>query len=936
MLLILLVEFRRELRYLQLSIDSRAAGGNGAMSKQSPLIQYSKRGPPYVKTGGNNHDELSAPAISDAFSVASERCSVRGCTNTFATQPPKIFVPFPTQPSKRLRWLKVIGLDPANLPSHKLFCCEDHFDLKRDVMHLSTLRSVNSGVVPNLLKETVVPHKHTNDVGVDYQVGSSTGDRTPPEEQMNACLTRSECTNETDPLSSSSAELMVKEEPDPDPVPERRPSIRVKSTHELMISSISSLAEPPKSCTRPPEAHRLPRTHEPPTSSSPVVPMSIIRPNPEKPNPVKSSVVDNYRECAVHGCPHNHRTFPQISLVYVPVLESMRRDWYKAIGRTFSKKSVHENVYVCATHFHEDDLEVIKPNYRAQGTPLASHSFRRAKDGVVPTLKLDLSTGHREVSSPPMSRIIQKNQPPRVPDLTPHSPSALMSGAAKLQAPPPAKPQAPPPAKPQAPPPAKPQAPPPAKPQAPPPANPQAPPPAKPQAPPPRAVGPRLDKVVESPLPKASKPIIPVQPRYKKYVPKSMPQYPECKHTPEEEFQCTTLSVVDCSTFYSQFYSLDTRDEQNEFIFSHTEKVTSSSSELEQPVFKFFVDQKVSQGMTKRIQVCAQAFSTCLSFEITQLIVLVTRHLDTVQGGSKTLKPVKMEVTSDDEEVMIYESVPPIVEIEDSPDEAKAEPEVDLVENPLVEKPGPSNEIECENDPERPLTVEEELRQTVRNVVERCRVEGFPDGDMECSFNSDPIKFNAFESVHTCSRCLSQFKSKAAFDEHASVGACDQFTGELFKCSICERTLSSFEDLKVHTSVYHTNPDGELESGCIPAKINPKEEVLASPEGYRSTDDIVPSSSWYKQAHLLFLVIQDKQVHLLSPVIQDTKVHLLFPVIPDKQVHLLLLVIQDKQAHLLFLVIQDTNVHLLLSMIQGLDVHLKTLQSKVYLLAMGL
>uniref|UniRef100_A0A0A9W0A2 Collagen alpha-4(VI) chain n=1 Tax=Lygus hesperus TaxID=30085 RepID=A0A0A9W0A2_LYGHE len=779
------------------------------MSKQSPLIQYTKKGPPYVKTGGN-HDELSDPTTSDAFSGASERCSVKGCTNTFATQPPKIFVPFPTQPSKRTRWLKVIGIDPEHPPSHKLFCCEDHFDLKRDVMHLSTLRSANSGIVPNLLKDTVVPHIHTNrNVAVESQVNSSAGYRTPLDEQMQVFLTQK--TSDTDPLSSSSAECVVKDEPDPDPISAPLPRIRVKSSHELMISSTSSFSEPPKSQTRPPESRKMQRTsviHKPLTSLTPI---SVIRSNPQTPNTSATpGTVDKYRECAVQGCPYNLRTFPNISLVYVPIHESFRKAWYKAIGRAYTRRSSQENIYVCSSHFNEDQLEVVMP----PGTPGArrsNHTFKRAKPGVLPSINLDLSSKAGEVqATPPLHSMM--DQLPRVPDLTPHSPSALMSGSVNLQVPPAAKSH------------------------------------AQSLSAPQHVVSPRVDK--DSSLPASSKPVTPVQPRCQKYVAKSMPQYPDCKHKPEEEYQCKDLSVVDCSTFYSQFHSLETRDEQNGFIFAHTEMIASSSQEPEQPVFKFFMEQKKSHGVTRRIQVCAHAFSTCLSFEITALISLVTRHFDTIQPRSDSkpslvLKSVKMEEASDEDDVMMYESAPAIVEIEDSPDEEKVDIKIEIFEA----MPGPSKETEVESDVNRPLTVEEELRQTVRDVFEGFRTSGLPDEpeNMECDSEHVPkIEPNAFESVHICKRCLAQFITKAAFEEHVNeVGSCNQFMGEFFKCSTCGRTLTSFEDLKVHTNVYHTNPEGELESGCVPAKTNPKEEVVASPEGcVSSTDDLVSSSSW--------------------------------------------------------------------------------------------
>uniref|UniRef100_A0A0K8TAM4 Sal-like protein 1 n=1 Tax=Lygus hesperus TaxID=30085 RepID=A0A0K8TAM4_LYGHE len=741
------------------------------MSKQSPLIQYTKKGPPYVKTGGN-HDELSDPTTSDAFSGASERCSVKGCTNTFATQPPKIFVPFPTQPSKRTRWLKVIGIDPEHPPSHKLFCCEDHFDLKRDVMHLSTLRSANSGIVPNLLKDTVVPHIHTNrNVAVESQVNSSAGYRTPLDEQMQVFLTQK--TSDTDPLSSSSAECVVKDEPDPDPISAPLPRIRVKSSHELMISSTSSFSEPPKSQTRPPESRKMQRTsviHKPLTSLTPI---SVIRSNPQTPNTSATpGTVDKYRECAVQGCPYNLRTFPNISLVYVPIHESFRKAWYKAIGRAYTRTSSQENIYVCSSHFNEDQLEVVMP----PGTPGArrsNHTFKRAKPGVLPSINLDLSSKAGEVqATPPLHSMM--DQLPRVPDLTPHSPSALMSGSVNLQVPPAAKSH------------------------------------AQSLSAPQHVVSPRVDK--DSSLPASSKPVTPVQPRCQKYVAKSMPQYPDCKHKPEEEYQCKDLSVVDCSTFYSQFHSLETRDEQNGFIFAHTEMIASSSQEPEQPVFKFFMEQKKSHGVTRRILVCAHAFSTCLSFEITALISLVTRHFDTIQPRSDSkpslvLKSVKMEEASDEDDVMMYESAPAIVEIEDSPDEEKVDIKIEIFEA----MPGPSKETEVESDVNRPLTVEEELRQTVRDVFEGFRTSGLPDEpeNMECDSEHVPkIEPNAFESVHICKRCLAQFITKAAFEEHVNeVGSCNQFMGEFFKCSTCGRTLTSFEDLKVHTNVYHTVPN---------------------------------------------------------------------------------------------------------------------------------
>lgn len=58
-----------------------------------------------------------------------KKCFVPYCKNSTINSPDKLFLTIPKERTKRLRWLKAVGI-PNALVGHGKYCCEDHFQVK--------------------------------------------------------------------------------------------------------------------------------------------------------------------------------------------------------------------------------------------------------------------------------------------------------------------------------------------------------------------------------------------------------------------------------------------------------------------------------------------------------------------------------------------------------------------------------------------------------------------------------------------------------------------------------------------------------------------------------------------------------------------------------------------------------------------------------------
>ncbi|CAH2269520.1 jg19068 [Pararge aegeria aegeria] len=90
-------------------------------------------------------------------------CVVPGCKNTTSTSPQKLFFSIPTGPL-RTRWCEVMErCAPAHKPlsaTSNRFCCEDHFDLERDMENYIQWKVMGTKKTKKLiLKKGILPHK---------------------------------------------------------------------------------------------------------------------------------------------------------------------------------------------------------------------------------------------------------------------------------------------------------------------------------------------------------------------------------------------------------------------------------------------------------------------------------------------------------------------------------------------------------------------------------------------------------------------------------------------------------------------------------------------------------------------------------------------------------------------------------------------------------
>ncbi|XP_044260721.1 uncharacterized protein LOC123008778 [Tribolium madens] len=91
-------------------------------------------------------------------------CYVPLCPNSSHATPEKMFITIPVNPTRRKKWLQVVGKPSTKNPKSPMFCCEDHFNLKKDMRNYG--EHAKKGRIQMLLHQSVVPHTFLcNDYG---------------------------------------------------------------------------------------------------------------------------------------------------------------------------------------------------------------------------------------------------------------------------------------------------------------------------------------------------------------------------------------------------------------------------------------------------------------------------------------------------------------------------------------------------------------------------------------------------------------------------------------------------------------------------------------------------------------------------------------------------------------------------------------------------
>ncbi|RZC14251.1 THAP domain containing protein, partial [Asbolus verrucosus] len=83
-------------------------------------------------------------------------CYVPLCPNSSVATPDKMFITVPVNPVRRKQWLDVVGKTNGKNPKSPMFCCQDHFNLEKDMKNYE--EHLRRGKVQMLLHQTVVPH----------------------------------------------------------------------------------------------------------------------------------------------------------------------------------------------------------------------------------------------------------------------------------------------------------------------------------------------------------------------------------------------------------------------------------------------------------------------------------------------------------------------------------------------------------------------------------------------------------------------------------------------------------------------------------------------------------------------------------------------------------------------------------------------------------
>ncbi|XP_018569395.1 uncharacterized protein LOC108909508 [Anoplophora glabripennis] len=84
-------------------------------------------------------------------------CFIPKCTNTSVKTPSKIFVTVPVAPKRRENWFAAARRNVTEVsPTSAVYCCEDHFDLEKDMENYMEYKWSN---VKARMKRDIVPHK---------------------------------------------------------------------------------------------------------------------------------------------------------------------------------------------------------------------------------------------------------------------------------------------------------------------------------------------------------------------------------------------------------------------------------------------------------------------------------------------------------------------------------------------------------------------------------------------------------------------------------------------------------------------------------------------------------------------------------------------------------------------------------------------------------
>ncbi|XP_028179071.1 uncharacterized protein LOC114366401 [Ostrinia furnacalis] len=97
-------------------------------------------------------------------------CAVPDCASTTIKTPEKLFIHVPRTEKRRIMWLQLAKRDPKHVPPQsKLYFCEDHFNLPRDMENYSEYRSMGAvsqirmraGCVPSKFATRIMRNKST-------------------------------------------------------------------------------------------------------------------------------------------------------------------------------------------------------------------------------------------------------------------------------------------------------------------------------------------------------------------------------------------------------------------------------------------------------------------------------------------------------------------------------------------------------------------------------------------------------------------------------------------------------------------------------------------------------------------------------------------------------------------------------------------------------